>query len=581
VSHYLGDRSSTSSSSPAAAASTASSPGKRTLTDQLTTPVQCKNGQGGEGAAQDIAASGLTGASQPLPHGDRIQALFGRHSIAGVEAHVGGPAAEASRGLGAQAYATGSSVAFAGAPDLHTAAHEAAHVVQQRAGVHLKGGMGQPGDAHERHADAVADMVVQGKSAEGLLDQYGGSGGGGQAVQCSFAGSVPIPGATSGFEIDMQTRNGAAATPATGASGMDGSIRFIPGRGAPNSNVIAIHQIVKLTDAGGADIDPATMPADRAARGAVGGPTGVRTADDAAAGVDGGFFTDVHHQPGNGSPAVPKGGPLLPRYDFQPAPGPGVPHVGSVQQPAQFGGGTGGVVGQTPGFKRSDDPADIRTAAMYDTPGTTSPTANLDFAFESVARGEDTNIDYGTVKWGFGLRAGRVVNEREPVVTAGSSATFGAAMERHRDFYVHEPVTFYFGFDSDALSGTEAAKIDAFLAYLTRNPDVQMSLQGFADQVGGASAYNVELSRRRANSVQAGLVGRGIAAARIGAPVIASGASTSATADAGTGDQGGDPAVGADQGREANRWANRRVVLTFTHPAPAPAPGPAAPPAGP
>jgi len=91
-------------------------------------------------------------SSTALPHADRIQALFGRHSIAGVDAHIGGPAKQASDALGAHAYATGSSVAFGHAPDLHTAAHEAAHVIQQRAGVHLKGGLGEVGDTHERHA---------------------------------------------------------------------------------------------------------------------------------------------------------------------------------------------------------------------------------------------------------------------------------------------------------------------------------------------------------------------------------------------------------------------------------------------
>ena len=48
-----------------------------------------------------------------------------------------------------------------------------------------------------------------------------------------------------------------------------------------------------------------------------------------------------------------------------------------------------------------------------------------------------------------------------------------------------------------------------------------------------------------------------------GAVTIGRGASTEATTNAGTGDQGGNPVVGADQTREANRWANRRVVLTF------------------
>lgn len=51
-------------------------------------------------------------------------------------------------------------MAFREAPDLHTAAHEAVRVVQQRDGVRLRGGVGEAGDAYERHADAVADAVV-------------------------------------------------------------------------------------------------------------------------------------------------------------------------------------------------------------------------------------------------------------------------------------------------------------------------------------------------------------------------------------------------------------------------------------
>jgi outer membrane protein OmpA-like peptidoglycan-associated protein len=73
----------------------------------------------------------------------------------------------------------------------------------------------------------------------------------------------------------------------------------------------------------------------------------------------------------------------------------------------------------------------------------------------------------------------------------------------------------------------------------------------------------VDLSLRRAQAVESALLGKGVAATRIDPIVVGSGASTTATADAGTGDQGGDAAVGADQRREANRWANRRVVLTF------------------
>lgn len=136
---------------------------------------------------QDVAATGVAGSGGALPHAAQISASFGRHAAAldGVQAHVGGKAEAAARALGAQAYATGSSVAFGSSPDLHTAAHEAAHVVQQKGGVQLKSGVGKAGDSYEQNADAVADRVVQGKSAEDLLDPVAGNGkaGGSQAVQ--------------------------------------------------------------------------------------------------------------------------------------------------------------------------------------------------------------------------------------------------------------------------------------------------------------------------------------------------------------------------------------------------------------
>lgn len=142
------------------------------------------------GGAQELMAAaqhGTAQASDALPHLGAIQASFGKHDVTGVKTQTGGAAAQASAALGAQAYAMGDRVAFAQSPDLHTAAHEAAHVVQQQKGVQLKGAaggakLGKAGDKYERHADAVADAVVRGESAEALLDQHPG-GGGGAAVQ--------------------------------------------------------------------------------------------------------------------------------------------------------------------------------------------------------------------------------------------------------------------------------------------------------------------------------------------------------------------------------------------------------------
>lgn len=148
-------------------------------------------------SAQTIAAQGVASGGSALPHGDVIQRSFGRHDVSGVSAHVGGEAASASAALGAEAYATGDRVAFSSSPSLHLAAHEAAHVVQQRAGVSLKGGVGQAGDAYERHADAVADAVVAGTSAEALLDDARGGGGATNVIQRQEAGATAAaPGAS-------------------------------------------------------------------------------------------------------------------------------------------------------------------------------------------------------------------------------------------------------------------------------------------------------------------------------------------------------------------------------------------------
>jgi|GEM_PF-6630642 len=139
---------------------------------------------------QHVASFGAAGQGQPLPHLDTIQRSFGKHNVSGIRAHAGGQAHEAGKRMGAQAYARGSDVVFRdGNPGLHLAAHEAAHVVQQRGGVQLKGGVGAEGDVYERHADDVADKVVAGESAEALLDQHAGPGNapsGGTAVQARF-----------------------------------------------------------------------------------------------------------------------------------------------------------------------------------------------------------------------------------------------------------------------------------------------------------------------------------------------------------------------------------------------------------
>ncbi len=169
------------------ASATSATPGKQTLVERTHPAVQqraapAEAGAGDESAIHAAAARGVATPASPLPHGATIQHLFGRHDISGVKAHVGGPAAASARAMGADAYATGDHVVLGDkGSDLFTVAHEAAHVVQQRGGVQLRGGVGAVGDHYERHADEVASHVVQGKSAEALLDRYAGGGHGAAA----------------------------------------------------------------------------------------------------------------------------------------------------------------------------------------------------------------------------------------------------------------------------------------------------------------------------------------------------------------------------------------------------------------
>lgn len=132
---------------------------------------------------QRVARDGVTSHGRSLPHGAAISRSFGpEHDVSNVTAHIGGAAGRAVEAIGAQAYAVGGRIAFRVAPDLRLAAHEAAHVVQQRGGVQLPGGVGADGDRYERNAESVADRVAAGASAADLLTPLRGPQR--SAVQC-------------------------------------------------------------------------------------------------------------------------------------------------------------------------------------------------------------------------------------------------------------------------------------------------------------------------------------------------------------------------------------------------------------
>jgi|GEM_PF-5846987 len=147
-------------------------PGKVTRTGRVRSrSLQFRGGKpGNPDRARIVARQGTASTGKRLPYYDLIQRAFGRFDVSGVRVHDDASAHTAARDLGAEAFAYGDDVVLGESSDLSTVAHEAAHVVQQRAGVvQLETGVGQVGDAYERHADAVADAVVAGRSAEPVL----------------------------------------------------------------------------------------------------------------------------------------------------------------------------------------------------------------------------------------------------------------------------------------------------------------------------------------------------------------------------------------------------------------------------
>lgn len=101
---------------------------------------------------------------------DALEPRFG-FDFSQIRTHTDSEARRSAAALHARAFTTGNDIVFAAAqPSPWLLAHEIAHVSQQR-GATTRSVAGMAGDAHERHADAVADIITRGGSATTLLRQ--------------------------------------------------------------------------------------------------------------------------------------------------------------------------------------------------------------------------------------------------------------------------------------------------------------------------------------------------------------------------------------------------------------------------
>jgi hypothetical protein len=122
--------------------------------------------------AATVPSVSVSATGRPLDAETRraLEPRFG-FDFSKIRTHTDGAARRSAAALQARAFTTGNDIVFAAAqPSPWLLAHELAHVSQQR-GTLTRSVAGMAGDAHERHADAVADTIMRGGSATALLRQ--------------------------------------------------------------------------------------------------------------------------------------------------------------------------------------------------------------------------------------------------------------------------------------------------------------------------------------------------------------------------------------------------------------------------
>ncbi len=73
----------------------------------------------------------------------------------------------------------------------------------------------------------------------------------------------------------------------------------------------------------------------------------------------------------------------------------------------------------------------------------------------------------------------------------------------------------FFLINSSKIRATEMAKVDEIAEYMKAHPSLKVTVTGYADKATGSSAFNMQISERRAQAVADALVAKGIDASRI------------------------------------------------------------------
>ncbi|MDB5887458.1 MAG: OmpA/MotB domain protein [Rhodocyclales bacterium] len=326
----------------------------------------------------------------------------------------------------------------------------------------------------------------------------------------------------------------------TSGPGMNVNLLFDPDPTGPYSTQIGMTQVINVTDQGTGAGHKAGQPVDWST---ITDSNSITTANPAGTvGTEGGRMEAMT----TGDGLARKGAYVDALYD--PAVHPRSSNVPSSYEEPDAVNPTPGGYGDY-GWLRS--PTDTQPATLIDNP---NMSFDVDFDFQTFARGTDNQVLYGGVEWGFQIRSGAVLNDYA-VPLAGATPELTEAMGRFQGYFSHEDVIVYFDTDSALASGSELAKLNDAHEYMDKYPDTRIEVTGYADQ-RGTTGYNAGLSLQRADEVVAALLSQGIDPARI---------DTATGAGESTAFAPGSPV--ADAG---SLKANRRVVVHFVRTAEAP-----------
>jgi len=414
-----------------------------------------------------LAEHGVSGADRPLPHLSQVQAAFGPdHDLSTVRALVGGAASNASLNMGAAAYTMGERVAFAQEPSLQEAAHEAAHVVQQRRGMDLPHGLGPAGDRHELEADQVARFVEARMPVAPMLG--------------------PAPSARSAPRPVIQRRLIATGTDIATFIRLASPVMGVGLARNPVTNEITAISTLAT---------PATSPTFAA--------TMLGIINDPLQDAEINFGA---HQPLVAVGAYPAAGRFQ-QIDMDDilaleagAPGNGIAKLGHEIN-ENYVGHAGAPAGGMAPF----GPAHSAGVATESAVASELVMAGNRVADVDVVRGP------GSITRVQDFESYYLVFDRDRPTPADSVLSHARQAPK---VLVRAHGVDHFVTGSDVLPGAGAAVIAAAAADVAANPTATVLIEGFTDNVG-TPASNLDLGRRRAQNAQAALVAAGVDAGRI------------------------------------------------------------------